>query len=290
MNRSELFNKLESLRHMTCENYQYSLFEQTPQNAEYWMASDLEQLFGIGNMPWRNNMRDDMYSLMARNVIPSSKTPTDEIFRHHVIPISSPAGMKTYDMKLSRYAAWILTVENPRMAFTRAYFMMPGHTADEMSYTANNLTRMHNHDILSQYNRRIAGILDRDNIPFFRFYADLHGTFFGTADTNAIKAQNGIRITARDSIHNYMGTASMRAMANGIDMIIQRYDENGRRNADALSYITVREMGKARTEMATKTNRVPAMDIEKMHINDLRFNIRNAEHAFVKKFINEKLR
>lgn len=290
MNRSELFNKLNSLRCTTCENYQYSLFEDTPRDCEYWMASDLEKLFGIENMPWRDDMLDGMYSLMARNVIPLSKTPAGEMFHHHVIPITSPAGQKTYDMKLSRYAAWILTCENPRMAFTHAYFMMPGHTADEMSYTANNLTRIHNHDILSQYNRRIAGILGRDNIPFFRFYADLHGTFFGTADTDALKAQNGIRITARDSIHNYMGAASMHAMANGIDTIIHRYDENGRRNSDALSYITVTEMGKARTEMANKTQRTPAMDIEKMHIKDLRFNIRNTEYAFVKKFMDEKLR
>lgn len=282
MNRSELFKKLESYRYTTGKNYQYSMFTQTPKNTEYWLASDLEKLFGIENMPWHDDMNDAMCKIMEHR--------PDAPFYEHVIPITSPAGQKTYDMKLSRVAAWILAAQNPRMAFTCAYFMMPGGNVSTISNMADNLTRLNNHNKLTQYNRLIAGILKRDNIPFFRFYTDLHDAFFGTANTDTIKAQNGIRIIARDSIHNYMGAASMGEMANGMDTIICRYDNNGRRGLDTLSHITVQEMKKARDNMINKTGRVPARDIEKMHIKDLRLIVRNIECAFIQKFKFETLR
>ena len=55
MDRTVLFNKLNTLRHIT-PSVQTSLFEQASgkPGTEYWQASELQQLCGTENMPWRD--------------------------------------------------------------------------------------------------------------------------------------------------------------------------------------------------------------------------------------------
>lgn len=292
MDRTELFNKLESMRHIT-PGIQTSLFYQVSgkPGVEYWCASELQKLCGVKNMPWRDTKTDMQKSMINLIGHVSNKYMCDAyaFTQQHIIPQTGSAGKK-YDMKMSRYASWVLAKENVLMPFMRAYFMIPGADVQTLSNVANAFARINACDRLTQCNHHIAGIMHKEKIPFNRFYANMHGTFFGAISIDDIKKQNGIKIMARDSIHNYMNIPSMNAMSDGIDATIYRYNNCKRHNLDTLSCIVIEEMRKARRQLIEKANRTPVMDITKISIKDLRIDLRKMESAFIKKYQNETLR
>lgn len=292
MDRGELFSKLESLRHIT-PGVQTSLFEQKSGNpgTEYWTAIDLQQLCGIENMPWRDtktDMYESMLGLIGR-VSGRDINNTYTLTQSHIISQTSPAGKKTHDMKMSRYASWALTVENKNMPFMRAYFMMPGADIQTISNIANTFTRIDANNRLARCTRHISAIISRGQMPFNNFYANLHSTFFGAVSIDELKAKNGIKITPKDSIHNYMGISSMTAMADGIDAIIHRYDRCERHNSDILSGIAIEEMRNARHNLIEKINRSPAQDITKTSAQDARAELKRLQLAFTKEYQSKTL-
>lgn len=315
MDRTVLFNKLNTLRHITPKQdtipvmgTQTSLFDD-PMNIrptsvekptttekpdmEYWRAFELQQLCGVENMPWGRGKKQDMQESMIDLIAGiSGKDCSDsyKIFQSHVISETSPKGRITYDMKMSRYASWALTVGNYNMPFMRAYFALPGESIETISATANEFNRINMGNRLTARNRRIAGILHHDKIQLNRFYDSLHNAFFDNMSIFDLKTKNGIKITANDSIHNYMDASAMAAMADGIDAIIIRYENKySRHNSDIASCIAVEEMKKARFQLTERTNRTPTQYINKISIKEVRAKLKQLEQAFTKEYMSNAL-
>lgn len=315
MDRTVLFNKLNTLRHITPEQdtipvmgVQTSLFDDPMSiqpisvekptitekpNVEYWRAFELQQLCGVENMPWGRSTKQDMQESMIDLIACISNKYYDDsykAFQSHIISETSPKGRITYDMKMSRYASWALTIGNHNMPFMRAYFAMPGADIQTISTIANEFNRVNMGNRLTARNRRIAGILHHDKIQLNRFYDSLHSAFFDNMSIFDLKTKNGIKITANDSIHNYMDASAMAAMADGIDAIIFRYENKyNRHNSDIASSIAVEEMKRARYKLFEQTDRTSTQHIDKTSLKEVRTKLKKLEQAFAKEYYSKVL-
>ncbi len=279
-------------------------------DAEYWLFSDLYNLFGSAYVGEHKHIQYTMSTaikssnfekLPKKNLEKLPKACDLNTFRfNHVLPIinnyniQDPNGnvifkKKDYDAKLSRYACWALTKLSPNMIFSQLYFMMLDATFEEINRAAWHFSRIYHRNNLAQAEKVINGIANQyPKTDMQAFNAFMHNKFFCDYDVNALKTTYGVKGT----IFDYMGTLSLIGRYNALNKTISAYDaipthKTGPKiSFDEFICILSKEIDIARKSMP----KTPASDLSRIPVSQVATELKKKEREFAKKFAYQKLR
>lgn len=310
--KSLIFESLNVTKHRIDEDIQNSLFPDTIPNtssihAEYWIYSDLFNLFGPAYFPTHPSMsahtweRIQMPSTPIKRGTPQLVRPTLEFHDNHVKVITHAYTLFPYtmyknakDLCLSRYACWCMTRNIPQITFAHTYFMAPtiekNMTFNRMRDIAYQFARIPLRQEYTKYEKCIGGILNKYNGHFSLFHHNMTRAFFYGYSADDLKHIHRISPKSNDPLANYVGSASLHAMTCAMRNAIDRFNETGARNVNVLDEYLYNELIAQRTQMIKRTDLRPEQDIFQTPISSVSRDLATTEREFIKKYANEKLR
>ena len=299
---------LQSTKHRVNENIQPILFPTDTElnDTEYWLFSDLYNLFGESYVGKHDNIMDtvleNIHPTDFKSVYP--QTPNgiaqpktfESFYTDHAVKINHDYIINSIfgntlrkngpDAKLTRYACWKILQPWGRMIFAQLYFMNPGIKFTELYNMSYKFARIYQRNALTQSNKIINGIAHRNNANMRQFNNMLHRAFFYTSDINTIKDYYNIR----GKIYDYMGVHSLLARRNALNRAISKLDENPNMNFNKFTEILYTELINNRVKMIQQTNRPPEQDISQKSISQLTGELKKMERKFINKFAKQSLR
>ncbi len=303
-----IFNKLNEGRHTTAATLQQlDMFSDipTPTNTtptEYWYYSDLHNLFGL-DVPAKPNNPS-----VARNHIYESiqipKTPKFSrtyLYDSHVEEIKHEFYLQgtlfknATDLKLSRYACWCLTKNNPHLIYARTYFLAPvileNATYNDIKLYSDQFSRIHLREELKKQ-EHVVGILKTCGIDYQCFYNNFTKDFFGGSTIEQLKTSCHIPIIPGDALANYMGKVSLQARINALYRTIERFNAlpKPQQNSRAFEQIVKSAIAHERDKMRKKDATLPELDLYKLSVSAVESQLKKFENEFIAQYINQKLR
>ncbi|MBE6461959.1 MAG: hypothetical protein E7006_03935 [Alphaproteobacteria bacterium] len=303
-----IFNKLNEGRHTTAATLQQlDMFSDipTPTNTtptEYWYYSDLHNLFGETSFPTTPAPKKAQLHTWQKMYAPqvSSTTTQTNLYNSHTeityrsFFLGGTHFKNAQDIKLSRYACWCLSRNNPSLAFARAYFLAPvitpNATLKDIQNYSYQISRIHLRETLKQYEKNLAGILNRYHADFSRFNHSMTMGFFYGYSANDLKNHYNIPSRNNDPLANYMGCFSLYARINALHKTIYRFNTSPVKNAETIYSILHQELIQERVNMLKKHGIAPEQDIHSTSVTKVESQLKQTEKEFIKKFANQKLR
>lgn len=307
----DTFKFLESHAHRISDDYADRLplteeIKNKNNDAQYWLFSDLYNLFGYYYMGQHNNIIDtigstirfsDFQKLPKKNSDNIFKAPNFyKFYSGHVVSIinnydiQNPNGTITKkngaDARLSRYACWSLFKQWPKMIFAQLYFMMPDISFNDLYNAAYKYSRIYHRTELMQTEKKLNGIAYKNHADMRQFNGAMHRAFFYTSDIEKLKTIYGISGT----IFDYMGAQSLMARSYAQNKAINIYDQNPYISFDRFISILYDELVAARVKMIQRTGHTPEKDICKKSVSAISSDLKKLEHDFIKKFAFQNLR
>lgn len=302
--KSIIYETLNKTQHWTDEDAQRSLFPDLFQDAslihaEYWLYSDLHNLFGEKFMPAQNpHPSISMPQLpITKRGNPKFTTPTTDFYDGHIVTTKQKYnidGAYYPDLRISRYGCWQLTKDNPALIFARTYFISPSISPD-MTYstiadTSYQFARVHLRQELSDMEKILAGILNKHHANFSLFNHHMTRAFYYNYGAKDIKATYNIPQSTNDPLANYMGAASLHARITALQNTINRYNSLITQNIDTFYNILYQELIQSRVNMLKHTGTAPEQDIFPTHIKKIERQLRDTERNFTNQFAAIKLK
>lgn len=302
---SETFNILQrKVRHTHNDNA--TLFSPPIRDAEYWLFSDLYNLFGQNYVGTHENIPDTMRHTITEsdfNKLPKQnrdkiKRPENfyEFYKNHITTITSNYEIITptqtieqhdgINAQLSRYACWKLVHRHPKLIFAQLYFMMPHTRFQDLCNHAYKFARIHNRTELSRYEKMANGIAFRNRANMRQFNHTMHQAFFQAFDFESLKSRYDISGTMLD----YMGSNSMLAHRIALSNAIRKWDTCPQMQFSQFVSILRQELTTQRSKMIQKTGRAPEQDFSKIPISQISGELRKIEREFINKFAFQKIR
>ncbi len=306
--KSEIFTTLNAYR-IKSDN-QLSLFSETCADNianESWLYSDLHNLYGETKFPTKPSFSAHIWQNMVTPSASNSKRGFPELnpvnidfYDQHVAQITHPytLGQHRYknakDFKLSRYACWCMSRNNPNMIFSRTYFISPiinptmdFETMEKLSY---QFARVYLRDKLSKYEKKINGIAYKHHINFNEFRNCNRAALFGDHNKAHIAERRDFYISPRTPLADHMGAATLYARTNALHNAIQRINSIQRIRPDQIFEIIFTELNTARTQMITTQNIHPENDISCTPAPQIKSQLMRTERDFINKYAFQKLR
>lgn len=279
-------------------------------NTEYWLFSDLYNLFGKENVGSNEFIPKTVNTALRDAVlkIPKGKTPEDietpEYFwdfyaKHlttiiHNYTINTDKGIKQiqngHDAKLSRFACWSILKRNPRLIFTELYFMMPNARFSDLSEASYKFSRIYLRNDLASSEKIVNGIAYRHKAKMGLFHQLMEKSFFYDIDIETLKNMYGIVYEPGDPISNYMGSRSLMAKQKALNIAVKRYDESKNMTLRDFSYAVTKELNSQRIKLFQKEGIFPEQDLTSEHIKNVRRDLYNKRQEFIKQFSNINIR
>lgn len=275
-------------------------------DTEYWLFSDLYNIFGYSYMGAHQNITDtirstikfsDFQKLPIKNSENVLRAPDFYNFYtgHATLivnnyDIGGPNGIirkqNGPDAKLTRYACWSIMKQWSNMIFPQLYFIMPNTEFNTLYDAAYKFSRIHQRDELARAEKTVNGIAYRNNANMRQFNAAMHRAFFYTTDLDSIKDAYDIHGT----IFDYMGARSLMARQNALNEAIQKFNTNPKMSFRTFSDILYQELVNSRVKMIRNTNRSPENDISHKSISKLSRELKGMEQVFINKYAFQSLR
>lgn len=305
------FISLQKYAHNVNEEYikHPALYKKLPvykNNSQYWLFSDLYNIFGPRYMNEHNqivltmgeNITEAKFKKLPRkNAENILKAPDFHTFYSgHVVSIintydinfapniSVETRTNSQDAKLSRYACWSLFKAYQNMIFAQLYFMMPETPFENIYKAAYKFSRIYQRMKLSQAEKIVNGIAHKNKADLQKFNTFMHNTFFNTNDMEELKSVYG----AKGTIFDYMGAQSLMARQIALNNAIRRV--NDKTSFDKFAEILYNELIFARTNVINRTGRTPEEDISKRSIAHIKAELKAMERDFINKFAFQSLR
>ena len=304
----ETFNTLQHTKHRVNENIAPNLFPTADElnDTEYWLFSDLYNLFGEQYMGTPNKIPDTFLStinfsefnkLPATNPDGEKRAPDYHAFYSgHMATffndytLKSPRGTiekrGAMDAKFTRYACWKILHPWTHTLFAQLYFMTPDATFAELYNASYKYSRIYQRAELAEYNKTINGIANRHHANMREFNASLHRAFFYSTDHHAI--MDAYNLTG--NILDHMGLLSLSARKSALYRTIRKWDTNKNMSFGQFTNLLYNELVDARVKMIQDTGRAPERDISKQSIQQITRELQQRERAFVNKFAYQHLR
>lgn len=291
-----IFTTLTQMSHHTTE--EQDLFTPVQDDAEYWLYTDLYNLF-LHPMFDPENMYE--HARDAFDTTPAAKqkiTPYD-LFRHHVVihnhkytihsphPPYNPVTKMGMDLKLSRYACYCIFRNKPNLIFTRTYFMMPGTDFKTIYETSYRFARIYQRDKLRESERDLAGLLKSLNANHSLFQHEMARTFFNGYTLEDIRNMHSL--TDNHPLADNMGAVSLHARRMAINDAIRKFDFAHTRDLRSFSMIMHSELRTARNKMISGYKIPPEKDILQTKINEIKSEYNKLEKAFIKQYAPKNL-
>lgn len=273
----QIYDYLQNCVHHVNEDVSPSLFptQDNNNNSEYWLFSDLYNLFGAPYVGIHNNI-DNTVQIAIKNACSKNKTAHNKInfynlYNAHAVStrndyqINTPMGIISkhagLDARLSRYACWAIIRQWPNMIFSQLYFMTPNAMFNALNTDAKHFIRIPLRAQVAGNERIISAIAYRNNADMRWFAYYMHRAFFYGRNPDDIKSAYQIPLRRNDPISNYMGAASLAARRDGMNRAIKQLDENPNMRFEQFSKILYDELTTARVDVIKRTNRCPEQDI-----------------------------
>ena len=302
--KAVIFETLNQTRHVP--DIQPTLFDPIDHehNNEYWHYSDLHNLMGEGCFPTVNGMENHTghsLTMPYDNKIKITHVPaTPDFYHDHVVKFSHSYNLdghqykKAIDLKLSRYACWCLSRQNPYMIFARTYFMSPIIRSDmnfsDMQNLSYQFARVHLRQKLSGLENQLAGIINKTGGSFSQFNRSITRTFFYGYSANDLKDIFHIKNKSNDPIANYMGAASLNGKIHALGNAIYAFNHAPRQNINVISEILNDELTAQRVKMIRDLNIRPELDIFPIHISNVQSHLNCSERNFAHAYKGQKIR
>lgn len=307
--KSVIYETLNQKRNTTTDGTQLDMFAQneavTPRTrAEYWLYSDLHNLFGEFYFPISPTIYQNTYQNLrmpsGKKQTPDLVTPTQDFYNGHVAAIQQPysiahkpKGMYT-DYELTRYACWCMTHKNPNMIFARTYFISPVITPDmpldEMKKLSYQFARTNLREQLKEYEKQIAGILNRTNGHFSLFNHNMTRAFFYGYNAHDLKHIYRIPEKDNDPLSNYMGAGALYARICALRDAIAEFNNSKSTNVNVFDEILHKHLTNNRVKLIHDTGIRPEQDIFQTPVSQVATQLKNTERDFIKQYSKIKLR
>ncbi|MBQ5700420.1 MAG: hypothetical protein IIV74_03965 [Alphaproteobacteria bacterium] len=277
----------------------------TDQDITGWMYSDLHNLYGEAFFPTHPSFSAHIWQNLTMPTknrpnqgTPQMTTPTTTFYDMHVKTIThayqlgSHAYKKAKDFKLSRYACWCMSRNNPYMIFSRTYFIsavidseMNFDTMQQLSY---QFARVNLRAQLSKYEKIINAIANRHKIDFNKFRRINRSALFNDHSKSHIAERNDFYISPHTPLADHMGAATLHARANALRIAIQRINQLGHITPDKIFKIIFTELYTARENMIKNLNLRPENDIFRTPAPQIESQLARTERAFIKKYAYQR--
>lgn len=311
MSPKDIFHELNQTRHHDTRWQQLNIFQETPTNLthEYWLYSDLHNIFDEQAFPTNKRMEDQVFPTNKRKedivreklILPDDcDTPAFKLQHYDKIHHEFKLGYRTYkdatDLKLSRYACWSLLKHSRNNVFAQTYFLSPV-IANNIDYntlydTASEFARIGPRQDLADAEKKLSKILAslHANIP--EFYNSTSIALFNGITSEEIKEAHHIQNKKNDPIANYMGRHTLHARIAALyrAFILFNNEERTNKTHIRLNEILCNELFNERVDMINKTGRRPEQDIKTTHIDNVKKELQNAEQEFIQKYSIQNIR
>ena len=289
-NPNVVINHLNQTRHRMSDGLHPGLFD-TPteiNNAEYWILSDLYNMYG-------NGLGINPYNPIDAQLTPIVYDPKHTTtYSNHVVtftggynkPEPNYARTPVHNARLSRYACWRIMHATNSNPIAMAYFLCPNETFTKIQNVADMISRIQLRKSIAKSEQQIGGILHRTDTNFSAFYRIANQAFFNNTDTDLIKTRNNIELKPKDPISNYLGPNALRERLTALNTIITLY--NQRRGQ--LTILADAAMRVARRNTIDQYGITPEQDIRQQSIKQIETTYNKLQRGFIKSYINESVR
>lgn len=291
-----IFKTLDTMRHRVSEHA--DLFTTTLNDSEYWLYSDLYNLF---SHPMFNpeNMYEHTYQAFDTTPAKTQNIAPYDFFRahtsvyNHKYTINSPhppynqITKNGTDIKLSRYACYCLFKDKPNLIFTRTYFMMPNTDFKTIYETSYRFARIYQREKLRESERKLSGVLKRLDASIGLFQYETARTFFGEHTTDYIR--EAYNLPTNTPITDNMGAVSLHARRHAIENAIKKFDFAHTRDLRSFSMILHNELRIARNKMISEYKFPPEKDIHKTPIKSVESEYKKLEQQFIKQYASQNI-
>lgn len=292
---------------MRNEHAQYSLFPDARPatqniNAEFWHYSALHNLLGNQDFPvsktpytmhghTRDKFHFPKHTGTANTTIFFNSHVADV---HHSFYLDGQQHKNATDLELSRYACWCLSRENPNLIFARTYFLAPVMqdctTFDDIKKASYQFARINLRERLKEYEKILAGILNRYHADFSRFNHSMTMAFFYGYSANDLKDYYNIPSLNNDPIANYMGAASLYGRINALHNTINKFNQSPVKNSETIYSILHNELIQQRINTIKHYNVAPEQDIYPISVTQVAKQLKETEKKFIEKYSQIKIR
>lgn len=305
-----IFDRLTTTRHILPENnaIQLSMFssaEPHPQgNApEFWYYSDLHNLFhsDVPAEPNKPSVAQHHTQKSIHTATPPKFSRSDLYSSHvevikHKFYLQGTLFKNATDLKLSRYACWCLTKNNPDLIYARTYFLAPvilkNATHNDIKRYSYHFSRIYLHEELKKLEHQIAGILKKCRIDHQCFYNNFTKDLFAGHSIEQLKTSRNIPIIPGDALANYMGKASLQARINILHNIIEHFNSLPKlqQNSRELEQIVKSAIAHERDKICKTHGILPELDLHTSKVSLVESRLKQIEDEFIKQYINQKLK
>lgn len=287
--KATIFSTLTSCKHTTAEDQ--NLFSERYYNADYWLYSDLYNLFESPAFDL-HDMDNHIYQTLDRTPAKKLSIPPYDFLKRHAVSyehkyhIKSPhppyniIHKKGPDLKLSRYACFCLFRNEPHLIFTRVYFMMPNTDFKTIYDTSYQFARIYQRSKLRESERILSGVLSKlhANIPLFQY--ETARTFFGDRTTDCIREMHGLGPDT--TLADNMGAVSLFARRTAINNAVFKFQFAYTQDLRSFAMILHDELRKSRNQMISDYKFPPEQDIYRTPVSTIESEYKALEKDFIK--------
>ena len=270
-----------------------------------WMYSDLHNLFGEETFPTQPSFSAHIWQnfvmplpAKSKRGFPQLTTPTIDFYNQHITTIKHAYQLGTHpyknakDFKLSQYACWCMSRNNPDMIFSRTYFIAPTIISNPDFETLKALCyQFARPDLrikLSKYEKTINAIAHKNKIDFNEFRRVNRTALFGDHSKSHIAEQNDFYISPNTPLADHMGAATLYERANALERAIKRINQTHPITKNKILEIIFSELNFARDNMIKKQNKYPERDIFPISAPQVQSQLMRTERDFINKYAHQK--
>ena len=286
-----------------------SLFPDTypiDSTSEGWLYSDLHNLFDEILFPTQPSFSAHIWQNMVMPTLHNSRRsfsqlqPTNiDFYNNHVIQITHPYTLGTHhfkhakDFKLSRYACWCMSRNNPNMIFTRTYFISPiinpKMSFNEMDTWCYQFARINLREQLAHHEKIMNAILYKHQCNFHNFKQITSIALYGDTPS-VIRHKCGLSTTNNKPLSDYMGAATLFCRTRTLKRIIKQIPTTHNISTSEIYDIAYDEFSAERNHMIQNMHVNPSDDIFKTSIQQTQSKLKQTERDFILKYGFQKLR
>lgn len=272
---------------------------------EYWLYSDLHNLYGEIYFPTQPSFSAHIWQNLAMptpkkttRAFPNLRATDINFYNNHVTLITHPYTLGNHhfknakDFKLSRYACWCMSRQNPYMIFARTYFIAPVIKQDidfnELNNHCYQFARVNLRAQLAKSEKAINAILYKNNCDHHDFKIKMSIALFGDTP-GAVLDKNGLNAFQKP-ISDYMGAATLYERNNALRNTITTINHTPEITPTQIFDIAYNEMHNAQKRLTQNLHIAPINDIQKHSVHNVQSHLTRTEHAFINKYAFEKLR
>ncbi len=270
---------LDTAKHTDNSKTMPFIFPATPPLGynDCWLYSDIVTLFPEHFKP---DAKPDDITSIVKSQIPNTQLDTGatyKLIQKHVIPTDN-------DIKFSRFGAWALLKQYPELIAPQFYMLTPGQKLPTIyDETSIKFSRIFWYDQVKKAEQQLHNFLTRYKQSTEKMFNTAHNQFFGGMTRDTICKITGITDKrAQNDLPAFMPTPLLQAYIRvfwgvSCSSIIARTEP-----------IMQNCMATARNEVKTQTGNTPEYNMSTIHVDTIRQQLQNIEHAFIKTHIHQK--